>query len=254
MDGIVLHKCIQVALGELILDPYYRTLNGFAVLIEKEWCSFGHQFALREGHSKGMENYANGQRAPIFLQFIDAVYQLTILFPNAFEFNQYFLVLILDHLHSCMFGTFLSNSMEERYEKLECNVKTHSLWDLVKVNIKMFVNQDYEVHQILEFDVSKIQLRLWRAYYLRWQDFVYPSITSQSELDLQVLTLSLYYEDMEPTRGFTIRKKKKTLMRRSRRRHLKSSHATNTKKTQSETQVMKIHKRSKLRESDENIS
>lgn len=34
------------SLAMLMLDSHYRTIKGFEVLIEKEWMSFGHRFAM----------------------------------------------------------------------------------------------------------------------------------------------------------------------------------------------------------------
>ena len=64
------------ALAQLCLDPHYRTVHGLLLLIEKDWLGFGHRFRLR--HRLGQ---------PIFIQFLDAVWQLQQQQPSAFGFT-----------------------------------------------------------------------------------------------------------------------------------------------------------------------
>lgn len=97
-------------LTQIMFDPYYRTIEGFIVLIEKDWINFGHQFGIRSGVllKQGHEE----QRAPIFLQFLDSVYQLLKQFPISFEYNKLFLLEIIPHIYSNQFGTFLCNNYQ----------------------------------------------------------------------------------------------------------------------------------------------
>uniref|UniRef100_A0A672QXD7 Myotubularin n=1 Tax=Sinocyclocheilus grahami TaxID=75366 RepID=A0A672QXD7_SINGR len=155
------------SLAMLMLDSYYRTFRGFQVLLEKEWISFGHKFASRIGH--GDKNHADQDRSPIFVQFIDCVWQMTKQFPTAFEFNERLLVVILDHLYSCRFGSFLYNCESAR-ESNNVRVKTVSLWSFVNRDTSLYINPFYtpESSRVLYPVASMRHLDLWVTYYIRW--------------------------------------------------------------------------------------
>lgn len=152
----------------LLLDPFYRTLQGFAILIEKEWLSFGHMFSTRQGH--GDSKYDNDQRAPIFAQWLDAVWQLTRQFPLSFEFNEQLLLLLVTQSTACRFGTFLFNCMRERVHA-KVAARTESLWTyaLQPANRHTFVNPLYTAHNgRLRPNASAKYIVLWERLYLRW--------------------------------------------------------------------------------------
>lgn len=163
------------ALSQLCLDPFYRTIRGFQILIEKDWLSFGHKFLDRCGHLSSDKfflsptvdpNSGSGAEAaqaflasvqnrftsqhhiketsPIFHQFLESVRQVQRQFPERFEFNERFLRKLYYHLYSCQFGTFLFNC--ERDRKIgdgsgpPATERTVSVWDYFNSPTEMSQN------------------------------------------------------------------------------------------------------------------
>ena len=163
------------ALAQLLVDPYYRTIQGFQALIEKDWLHFGHKFSDRCGFLAGDSR----EISPVFTQFIDATWQLMSQFPQvrrhcadletiynvmllqAFQFNSKYLIAIHDHVYSCQFGTFigrttfasfrvyslrcsLSGNCQRERQELKLSEKTYSLWGHLTNSADEYVNPTYD--------------------------------------------------------------------------------------------------------------
>lgn len=150
------------ALAQLCLDPFYRTCEGFQALFQKEWNAFGHKCRDRTwGHSAH-------ERSPIIFQFIDTVHQVMTQFPEAFEFNEEFLLRLTDALYSNVYSDFRFNNERERLASRE-EVAHVSLWHM------LLEDTDGALHNVA-YDAGRypgaikppLNAVIWVAYFNRW--------------------------------------------------------------------------------------
>nr|XP_060617335.1 myotubularin-related protein 12 isoform X2 [Anolis sagrei ordinatus] len=98
--------CVVSCLVQIMMDSYCRTKLGFQSLIQKEWIMGTHAFLDRCNHLRQNEK----EEAPVFLLFLDCVWQLVQQYPPAFEFTETYLTVLSDSLYIPIFSTFFFNS------------------------------------------------------------------------------------------------------------------------------------------------
>ncbi|XP_045453513.1 myotubularin-related protein 6 [Melitaea cinxia] len=160
------------SLAALCLEPHYRTINGYQALIEKDWLSFGHKFTARCGHVA----CDSRERSPVFTQLLDCTWQLLRQAPEAFQFNERFLLTLHDHAHACQYGTFIGNCEKDRRD-LRLSERTFSLWGYMASHLNEYKNPLYnpKAHpDVLKPDLNAQSIRFWRGMYCRHESGVHP--------------------------------------------------------------------------------
>jgi len=187
---------------QLLADPYYRTIEGFYVLIEKEWCYFGHRFRQSLQHynysfkyndsvfyssngtninahtvsikpdddlnSDNLENDNEDSAEPIFIIFLDCCFQIMNQFPNMFQFNTNLLLFYAKHAYSCRFGNFLTNCESERVQ-YEIVKNFESIQTAIQKSTNYFISLNYTPEMSGKFIIPLVEdedFRLWKQYYL----------------------------------------------------------------------------------------
>jgi len=178
------------ALAQILLDPYYRTIEGLIVLVEKDWLSFGFKFMDRSG----MCNKPN-EKSPVFVQWLDCLHQVLSQFPTEFEYTEKFLQDIWINSESSWFGTFLFNTEQERMQRC-LSSKSISIWATIAVNKPKYLNKGFAPsprgrgHVLMPISDLKM-LRLW-GLYLEHSDIFWSSWTPWSACQIYgVSTASL---------------------------------------------------------------
>ncbi|KDE08774.1 hypothetical protein MVLG_00881 [Microbotryum lychnidis-dioicae p1A1 Lamole] len=166
------------ALPQLCLDPYYRTAAGLAVLIEKDWLSYGHRFTDRTGFLCGdripfiqargddlmpqQAFFANVSKSlgatrsnakevcPVFQQFLDCIYQIQRQFPTRFEWNDTLLRRLHYESYTGRSGTFVFNSEKDR-SGFNARDLTSSVWEEFFEEVPTGPNGETELRLKAEF-------------------------------------------------------------------------------------------------------
>jgi len=94
------------SLSQIMLDPYYRTLDGFKALINKEWHYFNHDFITNNALYRKLGDDSPPLLTPFFIIFMDLVHQIQRQNPTKFEFTSKLLKYLAFNVFTNKFAEF----------------------------------------------------------------------------------------------------------------------------------------------------
>uniref|UniRef100_A0A8D3ANP8 Myotubularin related protein 11 n=1 Tax=Scophthalmus maximus TaxID=52904 RepID=A0A8D3ANP8_SCOMX len=106
-------SCVVSSVVQVMCDPHCRTQHGFQSLVQKEWVMAGHRFYSRINYHRDNDK----EEAPVFLLFLDCVWQLWSQYPSRFQLTEDFLLALHDSIHLPLFSSFLANCQRERCKR-----------------------------------------------------------------------------------------------------------------------------------------
>lgn len=159
----------MTSLAQAILSPDCRTVRGLQALIEREWLQAGHSFFNRTRHGPYYPPHPqNTSHSPIFLLFLDCLYQLNNQFQYSFEYTTDLLIEIWRNAYCSNYGTFLGDSESDRI-KLRLSERTGSLWSHINQPeiLEKWLNPLYEPNPgVIWPSVAPVSINLWMELYL----------------------------------------------------------------------------------------
>ncbi|KAM4600422.1 myotubularin-related protein 11 [Polymixia lowei] len=115
-------SCVVSSLVQVMCDPHCRTQAGFQGLVQKEWVMAGHRFCSRVNYHRDNDK----EEAPVFLLFLDCVWQLWSQYPSRFQLTDVFLLALHDSVHLPLFSSFLANCQRERCKRTQSLSQTYT--------------------------------------------------------------------------------------------------------------------------------
>lgn len=108
---------------------------------------------------------------PVFIQYLDCIYQLMINNNEKFEFNHKLLDKLAIELYSEEFNTFKYNSNKER----NINKESFSIFEFILNDRDTYRNEFYlSTNDDLIFHSDICRIEIWESFYLRYNfDWIY---------------------------------------------------------------------------------